>query len=168
MWRATGRIERLIKALEFREVDSKRINIHELEGILIKRGITDTKLCGIYSVLLHYLEPKSCQMYHCEHYGIDGFCNCCKNLVPSKCKKHRDFLKRCKAKAVKAADWLLEIKESRYNDLPVNFDMSTYEFFTGLEKVPGFELVEKWSYRLKEDVWKEVKRRAFDLGIEEK
>lgn len=158
MWRSTDRLGRIEKALEYRAINHEKINLYyDLHRTLIRRGITDTKLCDVYNILIHYLEPKSCQMSHCEDHGVAGFCNCCKNIVPSKCKKHRDFLKRCKSRAVKAADWFLEVKKERYNDLPLNLD--THNFFAKLREIPGFEPVEKWSYRLEEDVLKELLKR---------
>lgn len=171
MWRAYGRIERLSKALEYSEIDPEEINIYDLKNTLIKRGITDSKLCDIYDRILSYLEPKNCQMCHCESHGVDGFCNCCKNLVPLKCKKHREFLKRCRGRAILGADQILEA----IGDLKplINYDLESYQFFdsicTGIEEKEALAIAltfaTKWSSRLQSDVWDEVKRRKKNGGL---
>ena len=157
MWRAYGRIERLKKALEYRKINPEKINVYDLKDTLIRRGITDSKLCEFYDMMLSYLEPKGCQMYDCESHRVDGFCNCCENLVPSKCKKHREFLKRCKERANKAGDKLLEVIGGR--EPLVNYKMDCYRFFSKLCDQEEFAFVDKWSYRLQTDVWAEIKRR---------
>ena len=156
MWRAYGRIERLNKALEYRKINPKKINLYDLKDTLIKRGITDSRLCDIYNMMLTHLEPKGCKMYHCEYHGVDGFCNCCKNLVPSKCKKHREFLKRCKNRANKAADKLLEVIGDHEKFIDYKWD-SWYFFKIGEQE--KFAFVNKWSSRLQFDVWNEIKNR---------
>ena len=158
MWRSTDSLGRLEKALEYRNINHEKINLYyDLHRTLIRRGITDAKLCDVYGGLIRYLEPKSCQMYHCEDHGAAGFCSCCKNLVPFKCQKHKDFLKRCKGRVIKGLDLLLKTLGDRVS--LVNFDMEAYSFFDGLRKLDGFDFINKWSYRLKEDVWKELLKR---------
>lgn len=155
MWRSVDKLDRLEKALEYRDINHKKINLYyDLHRTLIQRGITDTKLCNVYDILLNFLEPKNCQMSHCESYGVGGFCNCCKNLVPFKCQKHKDFLKRCKTQAIKKLDLLLKTLGNKAS--LINFEMNAYSFFDGLKKLDGFDFINKWSYRLKEDVWKEL------------
>ena len=156
MWRSIERIDRLAKALTYREIDHRKIDIYDLEKTLKRRGITDAKLSDVCDVLLNYLEPKSCQMSHCESHGVDGFCCCCENLVPSKCKKHRDFLKRCKKRANKAADKLLEAIGDQA--ILIDYSWDSYYFFQ-IGEQEKFSFVNKWSYRLKSDVWDEMKRR---------
>lgn len=164
MWKAVGRELRAREALKYRGIDHEKIDLRNLENILVKRGITDTKLCNIYDMLLSYLEPKNCQMCHCESHGIDGFCNCCENLVPSKCKKHRDFLKRCKDRAIKASDRLLRVVGNR--EPLINYEMSYYNFFPELGKRKEFAFVNKWSSRLQMDTWNEMKRRKSAKNLE--
>lgn len=156
MGRTYGRIDRLKTALEYRKINSRKIDIHDLKNILIRRGISDRKLCDIYDKILSYLEPKGCQMFHCESYGVDGFCGCYKNLVPSKCKKHREFLKRCKKRANKAIDKLMKIIGDR--EKLIDYKWNRYEFFK-IGEQEEFAFVNKWSYRLQSDVWDEIKRR---------
>ena len=166
MWRSTDSLSRLEKALEYRGINHKKIDLYyDLHRTLIRRGITDTKLCYIYGILMHYLEPKNCQMSHCEDHRAAGFCSCCKNLVPFKCQKHKDFLKRCKVRAIKGLELLLKTLGDRAS--LINFDMEAYSFFDGLRKLDGFDFINKWSYRLKEDIWKEIKNRKKQLTKED-
>lgn len=161
MWRACGRELRVREALKYRGIDHEKINLRNLENIMVKRGITDRKLCDLYDKMLSYLEPKSCRMCHCESHGVAGFCNCCESLVPSKCKKNREFMKRCKKRANEAAGRFLEIIGDR--EPLINYEMEYYQFFNGIEKqkdlVMEFAFVGKWSSRLQSDVWDEIKRR---------
>ena len=142
-----------------------KINLRNLENIMVKRGTTDTKLCDFYDMMLSYLEPGSCRMYHCESHGVDGFCNCCINLVPSKCKKHREFLKRCKERANKSTDKLLEAIGGR--EKLIDYEWSGREFFK-IGEQEEFAFVDKWSYRLQSDVWDEMKRRKKISELEKK
>lgn len=154
MNRAYGREGRLKAALMFRGIDPKKINLGELTNVLIKKGITEAKMCNVYGVFIHFLEPGNCEMYHCSSHGANGFCNCCDGFVPNKCKKYRDFKNRCKARALEAIEKIFtglgKLKGK------INYDMEAYSFFDQLAKLKGFEFVGKWSWRLRDDAWREM------------
>lgn len=83
---------RLKKACEYRDVDVNAIS--KLVDVVRKRASGDREVANIFFHIITKIEPPCCQMSHCESYTAYGFCNCGFSRVPSKCKKHRDYLQR--------------------------------------------------------------------------
>ena len=98
-WRVRGRRQRL-------EVACRRLGIRTLVSFLDaveRRASSERQLCeGVYGELLGILEPPNCEKYHCEHHTSGGFAGCALNRTPGRCKEHREYLKRRKARQDKA------------------------------------------------------------------
>lgn len=83
---------RLKKACEYRGIDVNAIS--KLVDVVRKRASGDRHVDNTFHPIISQLEPPTCCMSHCDYHTAYGFCGCGKNLVPSQCKKHRDFLDR--------------------------------------------------------------------------
>lgn len=105
MWNSCAKFSRLKKALEYRGLDPKNLDVDQLSRVLKKRGITDAKQNPIVWGLLDVLEPPGCQMSHCKFYGNStAFCNCGDGRLPSKCDIYRDYKNRCKEREQKRVE----------------------------------------------------------------
>ena len=91
---------RFKKSLEYHNLDVNAIS--KLVDVVRRRAGSDRAVDDTFSKLMHVLEPGSCQKSHCDYYGSGGFCGCGKNLVPSKCEDHRQYLERQNARYEKA------------------------------------------------------------------
>lgn len=98
MWNSLAKFRRLKKALEYRGLNSEKLNIDKLFDVLIKRS-TDNELNKIVWSIIAILEPSQCYMTHCKEYGNQSsFCNCGSGTIPGKCSIYRAYKKRKKAK----------------------------------------------------------------------
>ncbi|MFA5322556.1 MAG: hypothetical protein WC373_07750 [Smithella sp.] len=166
MWNSFAKLGRIRKALKYRGLDPEKLDIGDLFGDLAKR-VPDKEL-NTFAWFFTHLEPPGCQMSHCKSYGASpSFCNCGAGKIPGRCKIYKEYLRRRKEKAVKAADELLsELKG--YNKgkdaLPlINTSLDSYRFYEMLLKANNkFTFLKKWNFTLKEDTWKEIKKRAID------
>ena len=94
MWNSWAKFDRLKEALRYRGIDPSALSLHQLMRVLSKRA-TDRNLNDWIWQLLLFLEPPSCQMSHCEHYGHSlAFCGCSDGKIPGRCAKYRAFKKR--------------------------------------------------------------------------
>lgn len=108
MWNSCAKFNRLKKALRYRGLDPDNLNLDELSRVLKKRGITDARQNPMIWELIKTLEPPGCDMNHCENYGNSPcFCNCRKELVPSKCKIYKEYKKRRKEKEQKRIEKIM-------------------------------------------------------------
>lgn len=153
------KFDRLRKAIKFRGLNPKSLDIDLFLYKLISRGITDSALNGIIWKFLSVLEPPGCQMSHCKHYGHSGaFCNCSKGEIPGKCKIHRDYLKRRRERGVKDVDFFLGACEKQFkkNMLPeISIDnLKDYDFFGKLAKLKHLSFLKKWNHSRLEEVRK--------------
>lgn len=99
MWNSFAKLGRLRKALEYRGIDSTKMDIGRLLNEMSRR-MPDRRLSSIVSGLLSGLEPPVCHMNHCKHFGNQSaFCHCNENRIPGRCKIYRDYLKRIKARS---------------------------------------------------------------------
>lgn len=155
-----AKFDRLRKAIKFRGLDPKRLDIDLLLDKLISRGITDNALNGILWKFLSVLEPPACQMSHCRHYGHQSaFCNCSKGEIPGKCKIHRDYLKRRKERGIKDVDLLLAAMAEQFKKTDVLHEISieiikSGDFFYKLAKLKHLSFLKKWNYSRFEEVRK--------------
>ena len=102
MWNAYAKWSRLKKAMQSRGLDPDIFSIDRLADVLETRGITDSIMNPVIWSLITYLEPPSCFMTHCKHYGCSGSpCNCAANKVPGRCKILRAYKKRQEIKKAK-------------------------------------------------------------------
>lgn len=102
MWNSYAKINRLVKALKYRELDPERLNIVSLMEVLRHRGITDNSLNSLVWEIITVLEPPGCHMTHCKHYGNSpAFCNCSGGKMPGRCKIHKTYIARKKEREKK-------------------------------------------------------------------
>ena len=78
--------------LQYHDLDVEAIG--KLVDVVRKRASGDRAVDEAFSKIMNILEPKGCQKSHCTYHGSGGFCCCGKNMVPSKCKEHREYLAR--------------------------------------------------------------------------
>lgn len=112
-------LSRLKKALEFRNLDPANLDVSSLCHELMRRGNADRRVDSSLSGIVNLLEPPSCYMTHCKHYGgVSSFCNCAKpqkegepTLIPGKCSIYRQYNQRKKAKNEKLFDGLIEAEQ---------------------------------------------------------
>jgi len=166
MWDSFAKLGRIRKALEYRGLDPEKLDIGDLFRELAKR-VPDKEL-NTFSWFFTHLEPPGCQMSHCKSYGASpSFCNCGAGEIPGRCKINKEYLRRRKEKAVKAADELLvALKDYRKGEdaLPlINASLGSCRFYEMVLKINSkFAFLKKWNYSLKEDTWKEIKKRVID------
>jgi len=165
MWNSCASFNRVKKAMEYRGLNPKRLDLDDLARVFRKRGITDRQQNEIVHRVLVVLEPTPCWVSHCKHYGgVSAFCNCGEGLIPGKCKIRRDFLKRRRGKVAKATDDLLSMMNAHFKENTLtwfNFKGEDYvSFFDDLEKASKkFRCVRKWR-SLHADIWAEIQKRA--------
>jgi hypothetical protein len=84
-------------------------NVKDLFDAIEKRQTTEKELRSFFDHLCSMLEPPCCQKSHCQYHTAFSFCNCADGRVPGKCKDHREYIKRRKArqknKEEKEARW---------------------------------------------------------------
>lgn len=90
-------VSRFKKALAFRKLKFPR----DIIDVMGKRAKSDRSLDNILNNVIDILEPSNCTKTHCPHHTTFSFCNCSLDLVPSKCKLHRDYRKRVKEREEK-------------------------------------------------------------------
>lgn len=73
-------------------------SINDLFDAIEKHQTTEKVLRRFFYHLCGMLEPPSCQKTHCQYHTAFSFCNCADGRVPGKCKEHRKYIKRCKAR----------------------------------------------------------------------
>ena len=157
MWNSFMKLERLNKAIAYRGLKPKKLDIDVFLGTLRKRGITDNKLNGIVGGILSVLEPPVCQMSHCKHYGGQfAFCNCSKGEIPGKCKIHREYLKRRKERGVKDVDFLLAAMDKKFKidafaGISIE-EIKSYKFWEKVTEVKALSFLKKWNYYRFEEV----------------
>ena len=83
---------RLKKVCELRKLDVNAIS--KLVDAVRKRASGDRVVDKIFWGIIRELEPPGCIMSHCDQHTTYGFCNCYDELMPSRCKKHREFVQR--------------------------------------------------------------------------
>jgi hypothetical protein len=154
-----AKFERLRKAIAYRGLDPKSLDIDRFLYTLINRGITESKLNEVIWNVLKTLEPPGCQMSHCEHYGHQSaFCNCSKEEIPGKCKIHREFLKRRKKRGVKDVDLFLEAMKKKFKRevLPEISaeDIRSYPFWDKAKKLMELSFLKKWNHSRLEEMKK--------------
>ena len=175
MWNSCNKLRRLNAAINYRGLNAEEVSIPRLGELLIKRGITDKSLDGIVWTLISILEPPGCQRTHCESFTTCGFCYCSKGLLPNKCMIHRKYMSDRRKRATVAADKLLKelddhCKKDCLNSISVyrkkdclnitSVYREGYKFHEDICKIKKFAYVRKWNYNLREDVWKEIKKRV--------
>lgn len=75
--------------------DTKYRGFKEIIDLAVKKGMTDTILNDFIIKLIGCLEPPSCLMTHCKHYGNqESFCDCSLERIPHNCDIYRAFRKR--------------------------------------------------------------------------
>lgn len=88
------------------EIAMRRRGITTIRKLLdaLERAVTaESDLCeGPLALMREILEPPHCQKTHCEHHTIFGFASCAKALAPSRCRDHREYLKRREERACPA------------------------------------------------------------------
>ena len=87
---------RFKKGLEYHQLNVDAITA--LVNVVRKRAGSDRAVDSAFSNIMNILEPGGCQKSHCTYHGSGGFCCCGKDLVPSKCQDHREFVARQHAK----------------------------------------------------------------------
>ncbi len=91
---------RFWKALEHRKINT----IEELVESVCKRAGGNREVADKLLGLSMLIEPPRCQMDHCDDHTTYGFCCCRQHLEPTKCQKHREFIKRQQERCQKAYD----------------------------------------------------------------
>lgn len=95
---------RLEKAVARAGMTDGSISIRELRRVLERRGMSEQKMHSLFFTIINVLEPPSCFMTHCKHYGGSGYpMNCGLEKTPGRCKILKDFRDR-KADKVKKAE----------------------------------------------------------------
>ena len=173
MWNSCAKFDRLKKALKHRGLNPESLNLNELARVFKKRGITDKKQNDIVCSVLSILEPPNCWMSHCKHFGGQSFfCYCTKEKIPGKCNIYRDYKKRQKEKAIKAADNLLGLISEDFTEdvlLLIDINWNYWQFYDGLlKKDEKFLFVKKWSHPLQINTWAEIQRRAKEAIVNAK
>ncbi len=154
-----AKFERLRKAIAFRKLNPKRLDIDSFLYVLNKRGMTESTLNETIMAVLASLEPPCCQMSHCEHYGHQSaFCNCSKEEIPGKCKIHRAFLKRRKERGVKDVGLFLDAMKKQFNrevlpEISVG-DIKSWQFWDKVTKLKQLSFLKKWNHCRLEEVKK--------------
>lgn len=82
----------------------KITTVEDLFDAIEKHQTTETALRSFFYHICEMLEPPRCKKTHCQYYTSFSFCNCGDNRVPGKCKEHREYMKRCKARQKKAEE----------------------------------------------------------------
>ena len=107
MWNAFKKEGRLKAALRYKGLDPDNLRISDLLDVIAKR-CTDQELNPLVWRLIGFLEPASCQMTHCEHFGNSpAFCNCVLKKIPGKCGINRKFKKRQAEREKKKVPFLI-------------------------------------------------------------
>ena len=95
MWNSWNKVKRLEKAMAMRGLNPESFSLRGLLMVLEKRGAADKDLNPLVWNLIQFLEPPSCPMSHCEHYGCSGApMNCSDGRVPGRCSILKAFKKR--------------------------------------------------------------------------
>ena len=95
------RTQRLKKAVDRSGMLDGSLSIDVLRRVLQRRGMSDRDIHSLFSTVITALEPPSCYMSHCKHFGGTGASmNCGLERVPGRCPILRQYKQR---KAQKAA-----------------------------------------------------------------
>lgn len=87
-----------------RSSDEQRFSVRDLREALERRGMPDRDIHGLFFKIINALEPPSCPMSHCKHYGGCGApMNCGLERVPGRCSILKEYKQRKAGKAAKAA-----------------------------------------------------------------
>lgn len=104
---STPRLEKAVARAVKRDhwsSDEQRFSVRELRQALERRGMSDRDIHSLFFNIIGVLEPPSCPMSHCKHYGGCGApMNCSLERVPGRCTILKEFKQRHAAKAEKKA-----------------------------------------------------------------
>lgn len=92
-------VHRLSAALRTKGIDAENMSWSSLHRFLLERGMSDSELAAITLRMIETLEPPSCPMTHCQHYGgVTAPMMCAAGVIPGRCKILRAFRQRQKAR----------------------------------------------------------------------
>ncbi|MDI3260302.1 MAG: hypothetical protein QJR02_11460 [Sinobacteraceae bacterium] len=95
---------RLEKALVRAGVgNGSAFSVRELRAVLERRGMSDQEMHALFFQLIRVLEPPSCFMTHCKHFGGSGApMNCSLERVPGRCSINREYKQRKASRAARS------------------------------------------------------------------
>ena len=141
MARFAGEKRRRVEAaLGYHGFDPRAVKMCDLFLCLQKRTTADS-LNNLVQHLIGILEPPSCWMTHCKHYGNSTeFCNCGLEKVPGRCSINRAFKKR---QAERKAKHLEKFNESMADLLAVEIELPDTAIPSSLwEKIEPVRLIQ--------------------------
>jgi hypothetical protein len=91
---------RLEKAIARAKVgNGTTFTVRDLRAALERRGMSDRDMHSLFFDVIKVLEPPSCYMTHCKHFGGSGApMNCGAERVPGRCSILKEFKQRKAAK----------------------------------------------------------------------
>lgn len=169
MWSSFTRLDRIRTALEYRGLDSTKLDIGRLFKEMARR-MPDKEL-NVFSWFFTMLEPPGCQKTSCEkHANSMDFCNCSDGLVPSKCKIHREYMTKRRKRASKECDKLLDLMKEHFGE-----GVSVLSQLRILKQPPFEDLyklntmfcyTKNWPSTLQSDVWQDLQKRIKKAAAE--
>lgn len=101
---STPRLEKAVaRSVKVRPHDrsgEKEFTVRELREALERRGMSDRDIHSLFHTIIAVLEPPSCVMQHCKHFGGSGSpMNCALERVPGRCSILKQFKQRKAEKA---------------------------------------------------------------------
>jgi hypothetical protein len=97
---STPRLEKAVdRSVKVRIHDNRetRFTVRELREALERRGMSDQKIHSLFFEVINTLEPPSCYMSHCKHFGGSGASmNCRLERVPGRCSIYKEYKLRKK------------------------------------------------------------------------
>lgn len=96
---------RLEKAIARAKVgNGTAFTVRDLRAALERRGMSDRDMHSLFFAVIKALEPPSCYMTHCKHFGGSGApMNCGLERMPGRCTILKEFKQRKADKEAKSA-----------------------------------------------------------------
>lgn len=106
---------RLEKAVERVGLKDGSISVFDLRKALTKRGMSDRDMHAMFHRIITVLEPPSCYMSHCKHFGGGGSpMNCQLERVPGRCQILKEYkIRKADREAKAEAEKQAPTKESK-------------------------------------------------------
>lgn len=97
-------VKRLKKAIDRAGMLEDSLSVDVLCRVLKRRGMSERKIHALFFEIIRALEPPSCYMSHCRHFGgVGAPMNCGLERVPGRCSILREYKQRAEKRGAKSA-----------------------------------------------------------------